>query len=216
MLHPIQQKILKVGRSTDLSGMGFKKIGNLLDGEHPQKIKHHLGQLEKKGLIHRNKKTREIRLLGNKVKGKESLFRIPVLGVANCGEANILAQECLDGYLMVSPSMINKKNSKFLFAIKAKGNSLNKAKKIKGGPVKSGDHLIIDSKAKDPVDGDYVVSIIDECANVKRFYQDKKTKQVALHSESTLNIAPIHIHPNDFPDYMIAGKVIGVIKKVKK
>jgi len=216
MLHPIQQKILKLARSTNLSGMGFRKIGNLLDGEHSQKIKHHLEQLEKKGLLYRNKKTRAIRLIGGKVKGKESLFRIPVLGAANCGESNIFAQECIEGYLMVSPGMIKRKNSESLFAIKAEGSSLNKAKKIKGGPVKSGDHLIIDSKAKDPVDGDYVVSIIDECANVKRFYQDKKTKQVALHSESTLNIAPIHIHPDDFPDYMIAGKVIGVIKKVKK
>lgn len=216
MLHLIQQKLLDLAKSTDLSGMGFRKIGNLLDGEHPQKIKHHIEQLEKKGLLHRNKKTGAIKLMGESTKKKESIFRLPVIGAANCGEANIFAQECIDGYVRVSPSMIERKSPESLFVIKAQGNSLDKAKRIKGGPVKSGDYLVVDAKERTPANGNYVVSIIDGCANVKRFYQDKKTKQVALHSESSLNIAPIYIHPNDFSDYMIAGKVIGVIKKIKK
>ena len=45
--------------------------------------------------------------------------------------------------------------------------------------------MLIDSEDRDPKNGDYVLSIIDGCANLKKFREDDKTGQITLQSEST-------------------------------
>ena len=97
--------------------------------------------------------------------------------------------------------------------VKAEGNSLNNAKKIPGGTVEDGDYVVIDGKNRNPSDGAYVLSVIDDCANIKRFY--RKGDQIILISESKSDIPPIYIHSKDFPDYMVNGVVARVIKKPK-
>ena len=88
---------------------------------------------------------------------------------------------------------------------------MNKAK-IDGKNLKEGDFVLIDSEYQHPKDGDYVLSVIDGCANLKKFTRDKKTGEVALVSESTNPThKPIHLSSED--DFMVNGKIIAVIKK---
>lgn len=215
MLHSTQTKILKLAQRADLKGIGYRKLGKLIGvGEDsPQKIRHHLEQLERKGFIRRNKKTGDIEVLKPVKAQHKNFFNLPIVGSADCGPANVLANENIEGYLQVSSSMLGSKNPEGLFVLKAAGDSLNRAKKVKGGEIESGDYVVIDSKKRDPKDGDYILSVIDDCANLKRFYKDKKTGQIALVSESKTDIPPIYIHPSDYSNYMVNGEIARVIKK---
>ncbi|NQU85797.1 MAG: hypothetical protein HQ541_08560 [Mariniphaga sp.] len=215
-MHHLQQKILNLSEKMDISKMGLRQIGKFIEEDHPQKVKHHIGQLEKRGLIYRNKKTGSMSTVkGGRVKGT-ALFSLPIVGSANCGAANILAQENIEGYLRVSSGLLEKNNTKGVFVIRAVGDSLNRAKQIEGGAIENGDYVIIDGENHNPDNGDYVLSIIDEMANLKRFYCDKTTEQITLISESSLEMPPIYIHPDDFSDYMINGKVVRVVKQPKQ
>jgi repressor LexA len=134
---------------------------------------------------------------------------IPVIGMASCGEANIFAEENLEGYLKVSKNIINKKEG--VFVLRASGDSMNKAD-VRGKKINDGDFVLIDSEDKSANNGDYVLSIIDGCANLKKFKVDKKTKQKMLISESTNpKHKPIYLSSED--NFMINGKILAVVKK---
>ena len=136
-------------------------------------------------------------------------FSVPVLGAANAGPAALYAEENIEGYLKVSRDTLNRKEG--VFALRVEGDSMNKAR-ITGKNLEEGDFVLIDSEYKSPKDGDYVLSIIDGCANLKKFKHYKKTDQVMLISESTNpKHKPIFLSSND--DFMVNGKVMAVIKK---
>ena len=63
--------------------------------------------------------------------------------------------------------------------------------------------------------GDYVLSIIDGMANIKRYFRDLEYQRIILLSESSASISPIFIHRDDMDNYLVNGKVIQVIKKPK-
>lgn len=210
VIHSIQQKLLKISEDINLNKMSLREVAHLVDEKHPQKIRHHLTQLEKKGLIKIDRRSGNIeRIKKGEIKNAD-LIMVPILGGANCGEATIFADENLEGYLKISKKFINQ--GRKIFAIKAHGPSMNKAS-IKGFNIEDGDYVVIDGENRNPNNGDYVLSIIDDAANIKRFYMDKDKKQIALLSESTENLPLIYIHPKD--KYMINGVVKYVIKKPK-
>lgn len=210
-MHTIQQKILNLIDSCDLGKLSLRRIGMLVGvgDKHPQKIEFHLQQLERKGFIKRDKKNKTIKRLRGK--SPDDIFvSLPIVGAANCGEANIFADEKIEGFLKISRSLLKQKNTKKLFAIKAVGYSMNRAD-IDGKSIDEGDYVIVDGKSRSPENGNYVVSIIEDMANIKKFIQDEE--KITLISESDLDMPPIYIHPDDMVDYMICGKVIQVIKK---
>lgn len=72
--------------------------------------------------------------------------------------------------------------------------------------------LLIDPENQSPQNGDYVLSIIDDCANLKKFERDSKTGAIRLVSESTNKThKPIYISSED--NYMVNGKIVAVLKK---
>lgn len=214
-MHPIQQKILQLAKQLDLGSVGLRKLGQMIGETHPQKVKHHLTQLEKNGLIQKDKSGQRLALTATLKNKSATLFNLPIVGSANCGPADIYAEENFEGYLKVSPAITGRKNADGLFIIKAVGDSMNQAKSVPGGPIENGDYVIIDSTKQQPQNGDYVLSIIDDAANIKRFYSDKGHSQISLVSESTLPIAPIYIHPSESSSYIVGGQILRVIKKPK-
>lgn len=209
-MHPIQEKLLKLLDQKILKDMTLRDIGTLIKEPLPQKIKHHLEQLEKKGFIkydRRNKTISKIKL-GSKI--MSPFVSVPVIGSANCGPATIFANENIEGYLKISKNILNK--CKNVFAIKAQGLSMNKSN-INGMSIEDGDYLIIDSDYRTPRNGDVVLSVIDDMANIKKYVFDEENNQIVLVSQSTKDIPPIYIHEDD--SFMINGKVIQVIKKPK-
>lgn len=219
-MNKFQEKILELAAARNLGEMPLREIGKLigLNPPHPQAVKYHLEQLEKKGLIFIDNKRKTIKRIDKGNIAHTNLIAIPILGAANCGDASVLAEEHTEGFLRVSSRALNrrvlsKKND--LFALEASGDSMNMAKvgDIKLA-IEDGDYVIIDKSNKNPRDGEYILSIIDGMANIKKFVFDRKNNRIVLLSESTRNYPPIIIHPKDRYNYMINGVVLQVVKKV--
>lgn len=209
-MHTLQEKILQQMGSQGFKGLTLRQIGDLVGEKYPQKIKHHLDQLTKRGLIKIDKATKTItRNTHGAIKNSE-LMSIPIVGSANCGPATIFATENIDGYLKISKSILKKCTS--VFAIRAHGLSMNKAM-VGGKTIEDGDYLIVDADSRSPKSGDIVLSVIDDMANIKKYIWDEVNRQVVLASDSTQHIPPIFIHEDD--SFMINGTVIQVIKQPK-
>lgn len=209
-MHEVQRKLMALANKKDLSELTLRDIGDEigLGREKPQIVKHHLQQLVKRGLL-KNKEGKYFLVSAKEENKKSTLISLPIYGVANCGEALSIAEDQVQGYLKVSPSIL--KNKKNIFVVKAKGNSMNKAF-IGLENIDDGDYVLVDAEAKNPENGDCVLSIIDGAANIKRFKQDKERGMIMLLSDSTSNYDPIYIHPDDAKSYSVAGKVVGVLK----
>ena len=207
-----QQKILDFITKNDTSKLSYREIAKRLKLSSPQIVVHHLNQLKKKGLIYGDK-DKNLKITEFKSSPVDNFFRIPIVGAANCGPATELAQENITGFLKISQRILSKSNGEGLVAVRAVGNSLNKAD-IFGNKVDDGDYLIVDCNNKDPKDGDYVLSVMDGVANFKKFFKDEKSKEIRLVSESTSDIPPIVLHEEDLETsgYLVNGVVIRVVK----
>ncbi|MDO8467049.1 MAG: S24 family peptidase [bacterium] len=210
-MHETQEKLLKFIQEKDLSGFTLRGIGDLIGEKSAQKIKHHLSQLAKKGFISYDSHSRSIRISPS-VSKEGDLVSLPIVGSANCGPATIFADPNVVGYLRVSKKFIPIGSR--LFVLQANGVSMNKAKvgRFKKN-IEDGDFVVVDGSSANPNSGEYVVSVIDGMANIKKFLVDKLNKRIVLESESTQQFFPIFIHEDD--DYQISGMVIDVIKKAR-
>ncbi len=207
-MHPLQEQLLSEIDRKNIGNLTLREIGDLIGEKLPQKVKHHLSQLEAKGFILIDKRNQTIKRISNKTKADNLFVSLPIVGSANCGPAEIYANENIEGYLKISRNLVPYK--KGLYVIKADGNSLNKSS-VKGKNIESGDYVIVDSENISPKDNDYVVSIIDGMANIKKYRLDKANDRIVLLSESTKDYSPIFIHRDD--DFRISGKVLDVVKK---
>lgn len=212
-MHETQQKILRLCQTQDISKMSYGQIGAAIGVSHPQKVKHHLEQLKKKKLIDVSGIRNVVSLTKAQLKAPDVIINVPILGEANAGKATLIAEEIVHGYLSLSKSILKKYSN--IFALKVVGNSMNNAKGMHPTGIQNGDYVIVDSNNKYPHDGDYVVSIIEGCANIKRFYRDEENERIVLLSESKdrEEYPPIFVHQNDFISYLVSGVVIQVVKK---
>jgi SOS-response transcriptional repressor LexA len=219
MMHYIQKALLELSKSQNLAKMTFREIAKNIGmpDESPQKIKHHLFQLERKGFIKidrvkgvMEKASMESTWAKGILKKTSSVFSIPIIGTASCGPATIFAKENFQGFLRVSGKLIHQSSPKGLFAIVADGHSMNRAE-IGGKKIESGDYVIVKRDESIPDNNEIVLVIVDNNGVIKKFIDDRKNEQVILKSESTYDYEPIYLHPDD--EFFINGKVVGVIKK---
>jgi len=208
-MHFIQEQILSLLKKTDLNGSTLREIGDLIgEPDSPQKIKHHLLQLRDKGFINYSPEERELKLAPSV--SMEGLISLPIYGSANCGPATMFADNRVEGHLRLSERLVPR-GGKNLFVLRAKGDSMNRSRVGGNKSIEDGDFIIVDRSMTDPESGDYVVSLIDEAANIKKLEKDPDNQRVILHSESSSETLPIYIHEQD--DYAIMGKVVDVVKR---
>lgn len=189
--------------------MSLREIGREVGISNAGTVKYYLDKLINQGVLVRKKKNAAIQNLRKQIIGSQgSIAEIPVLGAANCGLATIFAEEHLEGYLKISKHLLRTTTPDTVFALRAEGNSMNKAH-LNGKSIEDGDYILIDTNFVNLQNGDYVLSIIDGAANIKKFHN--KGEMIVLKSESTETHPPIYIHQND--TYLVNGKVIQVIKQ---
>ncbi len=213
-MHSIQQKLLTLIEKSSLSGLTLREIGAKVgEPESPQKIKHHLDQLAAKGFIVIDKNNNTIEKMVHQ-NSKGNVISLPIMGSANCVEATFFADGHVEGYLQVTKKILGDLSNrvKDLFVLQAVGQSMNRAD-VEGDGIENGDYVIVDKKLVSPQDGQYVVSIINGVANIKKIFIDKKKSQIVLLSESSQNIPPIYIHQDDVDAYLIAGQVVKIMKQ---
>lgn len=211
-MNPIQQKLLDIAKLENIEQLRRVDLMAMVGCEYPSQITHHMNQLIKRGDLVR-KAGRLVPALAT----DSGLVRIPIMGEADCGEATKFADGRITDYLSVSPSIFSAKSTDNIFALVARGDSMNKAKVngVTGKEIENGDYIIIEKKdAYMPEDGEIVVSDIGGLANVKRFKRDPANNRLLLLSDSLRqqDFAPIIISEND--DYNILGKVVDVVKGV--
>lgn len=207
-MHPTQRKLLELSQRYDLKKMGFRQIGRLIDVDHPQKVKFHLEKIAPQ-LSFPAKRPKPIRI---QRATNNKLLSIPIVGLANCGEATMMAEDRIEAMLLVSPKMVPTKHADRLFAVQAVGMSMNRAD-LNGKAIEDGDYIIVDGQDRDVKTGDYILSVISGLANIKKYIEDKAHRQIVLESESDQFFPPIHIHEEDMDDYIVNGKVIEVLKQ---
>lgn len=120
---------------------------------------------------------------------------IPLVGTIACGSP-ILAEENIESYLPIPTRFLGK--GKF-YILKANGESM-----VNAG-INDGDYVII-KKQDFAEEGQIVVALIDDEATLKRYYIDKKKKQVILHPEND-NMQDMY-----FDSIIIQGVAVKVLK----
>src|SRR5258708_25788991 len=108
-MHTIQEKLLHLAEKQNLADMSLREIGKHINETSPQKIKHHLLQLEKNGLIQLDRLTKVMVKTRPGIPAKNSLFAVPILGTANCGPATAYADHEAEGYHPASGKLLTTK-----------------------------------------------------------------------------------------------------------
>jgi repressor LexA len=218
-MHPIQQRLLDLSKRENLALLSLREMAARIEmkDEAPQKIKHHLQQLEKRGFLVIDRARGIMARAGSHpgwakglLESSAKLFSIPIVGTASCGPATIFAEQNFQGFLRVSSKLIGRSQPTGLYAIRADGSSMNRAE-INERRIEDGDFVIIDGRRRSAENGDVVVAIVDGKATIKEFIDDRANGQIVLRARSSFDYEPIHLHPDD--DFSISGKVVGVIKK---
>ena len=208
-MHIIQEQLIKLSADRDVASMKLAELAQILGVKHLEQVKHHRGQLIKKGLLVASQTAKAPRILKDQLGGSD-LLAIPVLGSANAGPATIYAHSTVQGYLHVSSKLLPSIPLSKLFALKVVGRSMNRAN-MNGKSIDNGDYVVVDAREPyQPTTGDYVVSNIGGMANIKKFVADTDNQQIVLMSESTEEYPPIVIHPDD---YLVKSKIIHVVKQ---
>lgn len=203
----VQQRLLDISKIENIDETRRIDLMRMANCEYPSQITYHLEQLIKRGDLVRAKGR-----LTPAVSVKHSLIRIPVMGEADCGEATKYADGRIIDTLAVSKSVLAIKNTDSVYALTARGDSMNRAT-VAGKEISDGDYIIVQKHDGQHLkNGDIVVSIIEGLANVKRFRRDETNKQIVLMPDSYRqeDFAPIVLSENDA--FGVAGKVIDVVK----
>lgn len=210
-MHKIQKDLLALSRNINLGDRSLREIGSLINVDHPQKISHHLDQLERKGFLYVDRDAGIVKNVNEAPQTENRFINIPIVGNANCGPATMLATENIEGHLKVSKSTVS--NAAQIFAVKASGDSMNRCD-IRDKPIADGDYVLIDSDQRDPKHGGVYLFLIDGAANIKRYYCKSDDDDIYLLSESSFDYPPIQIKAEDADDFEVNGKVVEVIQQL--
>ncbi len=213
-MHELQSKLYNLAKHEDLGKLSLRQIAKMIGADNkPQIAKHHLLQLDKIGLLQVNLDEGVVKPTKrgfNMPAAKRLFYSLPIVGMANCGPANVFAEERIEGYLKVSAKMLPHRKSD-LFVLVADGPSMNKAEVRDGVTIEDGDYVVVDSADRTPTNGDVVVAVIEGLATIKRYRKDTKNNRVLLEADSTEKYHPIVIAEDD--EFVISGIVVDVIKK---
>jgi len=179
-----------------------RDIGKAVGLASSSTVHAHLANLEKLGLLRRDPtKPRAIELLVDKAK-RAIRPGLPLVGHVAAGEP-ILAEENIEEYVQV-PSVIGAEQGDYVLTVK--GDSMRDA------GILEGDYVVV-SQADDADNGEIVVALIGDEATVKRFY--RTDHGITLKAENP-KFEPIEIERSEAATLSIIGRVVGVLRVMKK
>ena len=182
-----------------------RDIGKAVGLASSSTVHAHLANLEKVGLLRRDpSKPRAIELLDRAVEGVKSVVRpngLPLVGQVAAGSP-VLAEENIEEYVEVSPLAGGDIGD---FVLEVRGDSM------KNAGILDGDTVVV-RKQSTAIDGEIIVAIVGEDdeaeaeATVKRYYKERDHVRLEPENES--------FEPIRSPDVKVAGRVIGVFRRV--
>jgi len=175
----------------------FREIGKRFKVASTNAVNDILEALERKGYIKRRPYlSRSIEIVGSL---KPDFRLVPVLGRIAAG-LPILAVENIESHMAVDKSFLPGGD---IFSLKVVGDSM------KGEGIFDGDYVLA-RKQSVAVEGDVVVAVIGEEATVKKYFTTKKYVRLEPANE---DFEPIIVDKKT-PDFYIAGKVIGLMRRM--
>ena len=176
----------------------IREIGQRFRISSTNGVRSALDVLEHKGYIHRQKLvSRGIELVRD---GMVRFARVPVVGSVPAGFP-ITASENREGELAIDTSFLPTEE---VFCLRVKGESMGNA------GIYDGDYVLVD-KAAEPLKGDVVVAVIGEEATVKKYYPEKRRVRLEPQNEA---FGPNIVERNT-PGFYIAGRVVGLMRKIR-
>lgn len=159
----------------------------------------YLTEMAERGLITKNSSHYSIETVKMK-KAMRNTKQLPIVGDIACGTP-ILAEQNIESYLTISGDFLG---AGTYFVLMAKGNSM-----INAG-IESGDYVVV-RQQQTAEEGQIVVALVNdgECT-LKRYYQDRKHKQIRLHPEND------KMEDMYFDNIEIQGIAVKVIKNLEE
>ena len=162
-----QQEILEYIKETILKKGYPPAVREICEAVHlksTSSVHSHLSALEEKGFIRRDPtKPRTIEILDDTFNfNRREMVNIPLIGTVAAGEP-ILAEERIEDYFPFPAEILPNAET---FMLKVKGESMI------GAGILPGDQVIVEQRPT-ALNGEIVVAMIDDSANIKRFYKEK-------------------------------------------
>ena len=178
----------------------IRELGKQLGIKSLRGVTTHLDAIAKKGFLKREPRARSISL-PDIMEPLERALRVPVVGRIRAGEP-VLAQEHLEGHVVIDGSWVRQRASAQHFALKVRGDSM-----VNAG-ILDGDHVIVRQQST-AQNGEIVVALLGDEATVKRFF--KEGERIRLQPEHP-TMAPITATKRE--GLAILGKVVAVFRHV--
>ena len=158
-----------------------------------------LDYMEELGYIKTSGKARGIEVLESLGESlQKGLVRVPLLGHIQAGSPQ-LAEEHIEEWINLPQTLI--KGRRDVFLLRVRGDSMINAGIFEGD-------LVIVRPTKEAKNNEIVVALLHDEATVKRFIQIKNRAYLKAENPTHKNIYPKE-------DWMIQGKVVGVIRNLE-
>ena len=164
---------------------------------YPATVQDHISALERKG--HLQKKRFQSRTLS--VPASSRRLGIPIVGRVAAG-LPLLAQQNIEDTVQLPKEWA----PAGAFLLKVQGNSME------GAHILDGDYVLVHPQQM-AANGEIVVALIGEEATVKRFY--RTDRGITLKAENP-GYEPIEIERSEAASFKVIGKVMGVLRVMKK
>jgi|SRR5436190_15049919 len=164
---------------------------------YPATVQDHISALERKGYL--QKKRFQSRTLS--VPASSRRPGIPIVGRVAAGQP-LLAQQNIEDTVQLPKEWA----PAGAFLLKVQGNSME------GAHILDGDYVLVHPQQM-AANGEIVVALIGEEATVKRFY--RTDRGITLKAENP-QYEPIEIERSEAASFKVIGKVMGVLRVMKK
>ena len=199
MLTERQQAILDfINQHVEENGFppSVREIGRHFE-IYPATVQDHISALERKGYL--QKKRFQSRTLS--VPASSRRQGIPIVGRVAAG-VPLLAQQNIEDTVQLPKEWA----PAGAFLLKVQGNSME------GAHILDGDYVLVHPQQM-AANGEIVVALIGEEATVKRFY--RTDRGITLKAENP-QYEPIEIERSEAASFKVIGKVMGVLRVMKK
>ena len=164
---------------------------------YPATVQDHISALERKGYL--QKKRFQSRTLS--VPASSRRQGIPIVGRVAAG-VPLLAQQNIEDTVQLPKEWA----PAGAFLLKVQGNSME------GAHILDGDYVLVHPQQM-AANGEIVVALIGDEATVKRFY--RTDRGITLKAENP-KYEPIEIERSEAASFKVIGKVMGVLRVMKK
>ena len=166
-------------------------------GIYPATVQDHINALERKGYL--QKKRFQSRTLS--VSAPSRRGAIPIVGNVAAGQP-LLARENIEDVIQLPKDWA----PAGAFLLRVQGNSME------GAHILDGDYVLVHPQ-QSAANGEIVVALIGDEATVKRFY--RSDRGITLKPENP-QFEPIEIERSEAAAFRLVGKVMGVLRVMKK